>query len=131
MGRRYPTRDGLLVSPYELGYQRPPEGAWGTTIHHGYWTRARYNEGYRSVFRNLITNTFEMYKWEHNDGKDNLHTDYNPPKPPPEALMIDVVEEYLSEHGAIHCIRENATRSVYEVPVERWEKLKGLYRLVA
>ena len=118
----------MIVSPYELDFACPTGETIKTTIHHAYWPRAKYEEGIHTVFRNLVTNTFELYPWDHNHGRYGLHATYDPPRAPREDQMIDVVEEYLASNGVIRCIREHATRSVYEVTEERWEKVRGLYR---
>lgn len=125
---RYPTRNGLIISPYELGYTQPtPEQQQArgrVNIHHGYYFRHSYDARLRGVFRNLITNTYPLIISEHSE----LHTRFNEqPRVPKEDLMIDVVEEYLSLNGVIHCIHEKKTKDIYEVSAEQWERIRASY----
>lgn len=123
---RYPVSEGLVIPPYELGYTVPTELDMErrkvVTIHHAYWARHDYDERYEGVFRNLVTNTYPLIQVEHIE----LHEDYDPPRKPKRVQMIDVVEEYLAEHGVIHCIKEKHTRQIYEIQPEDWERIRDL-----
>lgn len=123
---RYPTRNGLIISPYELGLSIPTEEQLNTrrrvTRHHGYFTRANYNSSrVHSVFRNLVTNTFDLLAEEH----ENLHHDFDAPIKPRETVMIDVIEEYLSLHGTVDCIREKRTHDIYHISPDEWASTRG------
>jgi hypothetical protein len=126
---RYPSRKGVAVSPYELGYAEPPareaceDGQ--TAIHHGQFERASYqDEKYKVIFRNLVDHAFPMFTEEH----FLLHDRFDPPTVPKPSVMIDVVEAYLAEHGIIHAIKERKTRTVYQVQSEEWQSIKSAYR---
>lgn len=127
---RYPTnRLGLVVLPSELGFAVPTPEQLAvrrlTTIHHGFWERARYNDvRFRSVFRNLVTNTFPLLADEHLQ----LHEDYDAPKRPKDSLMVEVVDDYLTMNGVIHCIREKHTRSCFEIQPADWINIKKGYQ---
>lgn len=123
---RYPTRNGLIIPPYELGFSQPTVEQLNTrrrtTRHHGYWQRADYrSERIHSVFRNLVTNVYDLLTEQHED----LHHDFDAPIKPKETLMIDVVEEYLSLHGTIDCIREKRTHEVYHISPNEWAHIRG------
>ena len=125
----YPTRNGLIISPYELGYAVPTLEQLNTrkvvNIHHGYFNRMRYHdERYKSVFRNLISNVYPLLFNDH----QCLHEDYDQPKPPKPQAMIDVVEEYLSIHGIVECIREKQTRQTYVIQPEEWFNIRDGYK---
>lgn len=125
---RYPTRNGLVIPVEEMGYTPTERVRRATTNHHNYWERDRYNDvRFRSVFRNLVTNVTTLLIPEHVD----LHERFDAPKRPSDVLMIDVVEEYLSLHGAIHCVKEKRTNEVYQIEAPEWEHIKGMYRLAA
>lgn len=126
---KYPVRQRLIISPYELGYQQPEDVGRRrhVNIHHGYFDRHRYDLRHRSVFRNLITNVYPMLVEEHNAGRDSLHHVYDAPPVPPDALMIDVVEEYLALNGVIECVKEKQTRQTYRIQPEEWQHIKKGY----
>lgn len=131
-----PTRNGLVIPPYELGYTVPTDAQINqrgvVTNHHGYYPRRLYIcSQIDRIFRNLTPNVYPMLGTEHNIGRDNYHSRFEPPKKPKDTLMIDVIEEHLATHGTIECVRENKTNEVYEIPLESWEMVKGLYRRVA
>lgn len=128
---RYPTRSGLIVSPYELGCSVPTPEQLSTrravTIHHGYWERDRYTGlRHRAVFRSLVTNTFPLLALQHVE----LHEDFDAPRRPKDALMIDVLDEFISINGVIECIREKQTRSTYLIQPDDWAGIKRGYRSV-
>jgi hypothetical protein len=125
----FPTRNGLAISPYELGFTVPTpeqlETRRAVTIHHGQWERDRYTgPRHRTVFRNLITNTYPMLAPEH----IILHEDYDAPVRPKDSVMIDVLDEYIALHGFIECIREKQTRSTYIIMPEAYEGIKRGYK---
>jgi len=127
---RWPTRrSGLIVPPSELGFTTPTPEQVHTrricTVHHGYWEHARYNDvRFRSVFRNLVDNTFLLMADEHL----NLHEEYDAPKRPKDSVMIEVVDDYLSMNGVIHCIKEKHTRGVYQIQPDEWHHIKKGYQ---
>lgn len=121
---RYPTdRRGLIIPPYQLGFTIPTEEQLQTrrvtTRHHGYWQRRNYGTQIESIFRNLVTNAFDLLREQHED----LHHDYDAPIKPKDVVMIDVLEEHLSTYGVIECIREKSTHSTYQVTQEQWERI--------
>ena len=128
---RYPTkgRTGIIVPPCELGFSVPTVEQLSTrgavTIHHGYYERARYNDvRFRSVFRNLITNTFPLLSHEHTV----LPHEFQAPRRPRDDMMVEVIEDYLTCNGVIHCIKEKHTRSCFEIQPEEWNAIKRGYR---
>ena len=122
---KYPIRNGLVVSPYELGYSIPTQEQLDkrkvTTNHHGWYERNRYPDRLHKVFRNLITNVFPMIADQHMD----LHDIYTPPERPPIGLMIDVIEEQLAETGLIRCVYEQKTRMTHDISIEQWKHIRG------
>ncbi len=126
---RYPTRNGLIVPPQEIGFSVPSPEAMekrgAVTSHHGYYERARYIDvRFRCVFRNLITNVYPMLAEEH----VQLHERYDAPKRPKDDLMIEVVDDYLTMNGIIECIREKHTRQTYQILPEEWRHIRRGYR---
>ena len=125
---KYPTRGGILVPPVELGFHDPtPEEIATrrlTTVHHGWWERYKYDTRHRVVFRNLIDHAFDLLAVEH----PLLHELYDAPKRPHDALMIEVLENYLMTHGVIRCIKEKRTKEVYEIQPEEFEHIKKGYK---
>lgn len=124
---KYPTRSGLAIPPSELGYAEVPHERRRTNNHHLYYERYRYDQRWRSVFRNLTSHVQPMLIEEHTD----LHERFDSPRVPNDTLMIDVVEEYLSLNGAIDCVREKRTQETYQIQEEEWQMIKGLYRRAA
>jgi len=122
------TRSGLAVPPYERGCHVVTPEELETrrlvTMHHGQWPRRNYDERYASVFRNLITNVYPLLAHEHAE----LHNEYDPPKRPPNSLMIEVVDDFLAINGVIECVREKKTRSTYQIDADAWQVIKGGYR---
>lgn len=129
---RYPTRrSGLVIPPQELGFITPTVEQLSTrgvtNIHHHYYERARYHGvRFHSVFRNLITNTSPMLNLEH----ARLHREFDAPRRPRDDVMIEVVEDYLTMNGVIHCIKEKHTRSCFEIQADQWQAIKRGYRSV-
>lgn len=125
---RYPTRNGLIISPYELGYIQPTEADRAirgeTQNHHSWWPKRNYETRVQSVFRNLVTNVYPMLVEEHN-GHFGLHDRYDPPKMPTDVQMIDVVEQYIAENGVIHAIHEKRTNDVYRIHPDQWAQIRG------
>jgi len=125
---RYPTRNGLIISPYELGYSEPTEQQFNTrgrvTIHHGYYNRQDFrSERLHSIFRNLVTNTYPLLAEQHTDS----HKDYSAPPKPNDFLMQDVIEEYLATNGVIDCIYEKRTRQTHQITPDQWQNIRGGY----
>lgn len=126
---RWPTRNGLIIPPHEIGFHVPTTEELNTrravTIHHGYWERERYlGLRHRTVFRNLITNVYPLLANEHT----RLHEDFDAPRRPKDSLMIEVLDDFISLHGVIECIREKQTRSTYLIQPEDWAGIKRGYR---
>lgn len=118
--------------PYELGRTVPTQEQIASrgvvTNHHLYFCKRDYMSiRWRQIFRALPEHVVPLLKEEHSE----LHNEFDPPKMPKDTLMIDVIEEHLATHGTIECVRENKTNEVYEIPLESWEMVKGLYRRVA
>jgi hypothetical protein len=126
---RYPTRGGLIIPPYELGYTVPTpadlQARRRTNIHHGYWPWNRYQGRIEQVFASLITNTYPMLSVEHNQGVDNLHADYGPPPQPSLSQMVEVLDEYISTNGVIECIRHKKTKEHYQLQPEEWNHIRN------
>lgn len=128
--RRYPTRNGIPISPYELGYTKPTPEDYGirrrVNIHHGVFPWSKLREHSISiVFGSLVTNTFPMIATEHNMGRFNLHHDYEPPVLPSLDRMVDVVDEYLALNGIIDCRNHGNTNEMYQVTAQKWDRLVG------
>jgi hypothetical protein len=127
---RYPTRQGgLIVPPTELGFHAPTPEQFNTrrltTNHHGYFERHRYADlRYRMVFRNLVSNVYNLLADEH----VSLHEQFDAPKRPRDSLMIEVLDDYLVMNGVIECIREKQTRQTYQIQPEEWRHIKRGYR---
>jgi len=129
---RYPTRGGLIIPPAEIGLHAPTPEDLGvrrlTSNHHAYFQKAQYHDiRFRAVFRNLVTNVYPLFVPDH----ARLHEEFDPPKRPKDELMVDVIEEYLSLHGVVECIREKRTREVYQIQPEEWVAIKKGYRRAA
>lgn len=126
---RYPTRNGIIVPPYELGCTIPtPEHRSirnNVNVHHGFWERKDYQGvQFRSIFRNLIDHTFPMLVVEHNE----LHEDFDPPKRPEDSRMIEILDDYIAVNGVITVIRESCTRDTQDISIDRWRSIKGSYK---
>lgn len=119
----YPTRNGLIISPYELGYTVPTEHDV-TNLHHGQWPWAQLNGHFISAtFGSIITNTFRMIPSEHNIGRNSLHHRYSAPRIPSFGVMIDFVDQYLHEHGQIDCVKHKGqTVREYVVTAGQWQR---------
>lgn len=133
MKKKYPTRNGLIISPYELGFHQPTPIELGTrrlvTRHHGYFDYARYDDvRFRSVFRSLIDHVIPMLGTEHNLGQYTLHSMYEAPQRPPDTLMIEVLDDYLALNGIIECAREKKTCETYQIQPEEWTHIKKEYK---
>ena len=116
------TRGGLILSPYEIGYTTPGEGA-KFNIHHGYWPWPMMNTGFITrTFGSLVTNTFRMIPSEHNVGRYCLHAEYGPPRLPSLSTMVEVVDEYLDANGQVDCVNHSSTRELYIVTAEQWRR---------
>lgn len=137
---KYPvTPEGLAVSPYELGFVIPSETDYqirgGVEMHHLYHFKNWYNpesDGYgawRQVFRNMIPNVVPMLTQEHNGGFANsLHDRYGPPKRPNDALMIEVVEQEIVEHGFIRLHNHHRGQAPRMMPPNQWLIVKRRYK---
>ncbi len=125
---RYPVRDGLAVPIEEIGFETVSHQRKVTNNHHLYFDRAWYMEKrYRQVFRGLLPHVQTMNIEEHNV----LHDRYSGPPMPRDALMIEVVDEYLFMNGVIDVVRESKTCETYQIEPSQWQSIKGLYRMVA
>lgn len=125
---RWPSRSGLAVPIQELGFREVPPERGRTNNHHLYFERQKYRDiRWRSVFRNLVDHVVTMEVPEHND----LHRRFTSPKIPADTLMLEVLQDYMDEHGAIDCVREHKTHEVYQIQSGEWEFIKGLYRRAA
>lgn len=119
---RYPTRNGLIIPPYELGFTCPEVYKKGVTNnHHAYFYKERYlDSSVSDIFANLLDNVFMMYIDEHTF----LHDRYDPPKKPDTTLMIDVIEEQLATNGVIHHVTFKRTHTIHTVTAEQWNSIK-------
>ena len=125
---KYPTRNGLIISPYELGYAEPTEtdiDSRLTTNHHGYFTKKMYGRtAIRHTFRNLVDHVSPLVKEEHQE----LHDKYTPPQMPHLGLMVDVLDEYMALNGVINLVREKATNEIREMTESQWEQTRLNYK---
>jgi hypothetical protein len=69
-----------------------------------------------------------MLAVEHNAGNNNLHDRFDAPKRPHDALMIEVLDDYLTMNGVIECIREKQTRQTYRIEFDEFQAIKKGYR---
>ena len=117
---KYPSLDGLAISPYELGFTQPtPEQLYQPRrveyhhiYHYGRWYDPE-SDGYgawRQVFRNMVPNVVPMLIEEHNGSPQTLHGRYKPPVMPKDRVMIDFCEQALEEQGVI--LLHNQRRSL-------------------
>ena len=131
---KYPTRNGLIISPYELDYTEPTQAdieRKRTTMHHGWWTARDFGRtAIGATFRALETNVYPMLRNEHNQGTDTLHDKYSPPPMPHVGLMVDVLDEYLALHGVIDLVREKSTSEIREMSADQWNQTRLDYRSV-
>lgn len=123
---KYPCRNGQAISPYELGFQTPSDTQQQTrrrtNNHHAYFSGAQYRDNrVHFIFRNLVTHIYPLLVEEH----ALLHEDYSPPPRPKEAMMVDIIDEYLATNGVVHCIRERQTRERYEIQAEDWQHIRN------
>lgn len=128
----YPTRSGLIIPVYEIGFTLPTEEQLArrctTTNHHGYFPGRDYETTWRRVFRNLTVNMYPMLAKEHNMASGNLHDRFDPPKMPRDGMMIEVVDEILVANGIIECVHSRDTSQTYQVTPEQWASYKEHYR---
>lgn len=135
---KYPSRDGLAVSPYELGFTEPTPEQITThkrvEFHHIYHYGRYYDQesdGYgawRQVFRNMVANVVPLLIEEHNGAPQTLHGRYRPPQIPKDALMIDVLEQEITESGLIlqHTPRRAAAPRI--ITPDQWQAKKRRYK---
>ena len=121
---KYPTRAGLIVSPYEF-YTPPTEVQLNTrratTVHHGYFERRRYRDNQlQQIFRSLITNTYPLLVTDHIE----LHEEFCGPIIPRPSLMVEVLDQYAEEHGQLDLIYEKRTRQSYVMGVEQYQLIR-------
>lgn len=119
---KYPTRNGLIIPPYELGFTCPEVYTKGkTNNHHGYYYKEAYvHSSISEIFANLVQNVYIMDMREH----VKLHNTYDPPVKPKEELMIDVIEEVLAVTGVIQHVSYTNTHKIHEVTTDRWNIIK-------
>lgn len=129
---RYPSDEkGLAISPYELGFQIPTDANYqirgGVEMHHRYHYDCWYkpeSDGYgawRQVFRNMVVNLDPLLTQEHNRGfAGSLHDTYKPPRMPRDAVMIDFVEQELSENGVILLHNTRREQPPKIMPAYQW-----------
>lgn len=136
---KYPSRDGLAVHPYDLGFTQPtPEQLiqprrveYHHIYHYGRWYDPEA-DGYgvwRQVFRNLVPNVVPLLIEEHNAGTPGaLHDKYKPPQMPKDAVMIDFVEQELATNGLllIHNCRRSQPAKV--ITPDEWRGKKKRYK---
>ena len=122
---KYPTCDGLVISPFELGYEKAPHIRGKVNNHHSYYPKNKYSQiPLRHTFRNLVDHVQTMWIPEH----DSLHRRYSEAQIPHEQLMIEVLDEYMALNGVINLVLEKATNQTREMSVEQWNQIKLNYR---
>lgn len=126
---RYPTRNYLAISPYELGCTQPTPDDLArrgrVNMHHNYFYRRDYegHETWRHIFRNVVSNMTPLLVEEHND----LHADYDPPKMPPVVVMIDYLQQEIEEQGQLVIARRKDVASPRIILPEQWQNIiKGV-----
>jgi len=128
---RTPTRDGLVIPPYEIGYTLPTEAqlnSRGTVnVHHGYFYARDYENGetWQHVFRNITQNMFPMLVSEHND----FHDRFDPPIKPRKQTMIDFCDMILEQEGQLVVARRKDIKNPQVILSDQWERIKnGTYQ---
>lgn len=131
---RWPMRNAVPVSPYEMGYTIPTEvdlkTKRRTNNHHAIfpWANVVGNEILRT-YASLRTHVFPMLAIEHNVGNFNLHSEFDPPKLPRLGEAADVVDEYLALNGIIDCVCHKKTINTYQITEEQWTRIRGRYAI--
>lgn len=128
MGRA-PTRNGLAISPYELGYTVPTDeqikmrGA--ISMHHLFFDKDWYmGIKYRRYFRGLLPHVEPLLVPEH----VNFHNRYSAPVMPSDSFMIGTLEDYMQQHGQLDVVFEKHTRDSYVVEPAQWQQAKQQYK---
>jgi len=119
---RYPTRNGLVVPPQELGLRVVEHQRRVTSNHHLYWPRGNYQGPVSHLFRALVTNVVPMIIQDH----ELLHHEYSAPQMPKEGLMIDVIDEYVALNGAVHAVYDRKTMEQYQITANQWARLRTI-----
>lgn len=117
---RYPSTDGLARPVTELGFEVVEFERRKTNNHHLYFYKAFYNKPHERFFRGLIPHVQTMWIPEHNE----LHERFSPPIMPSEALMIQVLDEYIALNGVLDVVRESNTSQTYQVSQEQYERIR-------
>lgn len=122
---RYPVnRQGLALPVQELGFEVVEHQRRLTNRHHLQFDHRDYMKSpLHRIFRGLSTRVVDMWIPDHND----LHERYSAPKMPTDIQMIDCLEEYMSLHGVIDCVREKRTHETYQIDSDTWQNIKSQY----
>lgn len=121
---RWPTRNGLALPVQELGFDVVPHERRTTSQHHLFFERRMYQDSrLHTVFRGLISNVYTMPNQQHL----TLHREFSAPKMPTDIQMIDCLEEYMSLHGVIECVKEKRTCETYQIESDTWQNIKSQY----
>ncbi len=123
----YPVnKNGIALSVAQLGIEIASFTRGKTSNHHLEFPRTNFNRTdrmYRSVFRNLLPMVETVAIQDHL----YIHDRWSHPKMPRDIVMIDYVEQYLAEHGAIECVYEKRTNQTHIVEQHVWEIYKQQY----
>ena len=119
---RYPTRNGLVVPPQELGLRVVEHERRVTSNHHLYWPRRNYQGPVSHLFRALAPHIVPLLIPEHSQ----IHRDYSAPIMPKEGLMVDVIDEYLSLNGVINAVYDRKTMEHYQITANQWARLRTI-----
>ncbi len=126
--KRFPVSNGLAIPVTELGFNEVAHKKGFTTNHHIYYCREQYKDSrVKQIFRGLLPHVVTLPVLEHT----LLHERYSAPVIPRDSLMIDVIDEYLSLNGVIDVVREKRTNETYQIEMNQWESIKGVYRVAA
>lgn len=123
--KRYPVnKQGIAISPYELGYNIPSlEDIKDreTNNHHHHFHSWQYQDQLGFIFRNLVDNLSPLYFSEHN----HLHRHYEAPKRPRQAVMIEAIEERLAVFGTVEVVLKKCTNHTRLIAPEQWARMKN------
>ena len=123
MERRYPTKNGIAVSPFELDL--PYSGERRENNHHGNFTRRAFSRlAVTEALRNLDRHQYLLPVDTHN----YLHRVYSPPEmPTPEQAAREVIDAY--EHGEQFKVRGRGYE-YRDIPKDLVDGFVAMYSLV-
>lgn len=126
--KKYPTRNGIAISAYELGFTVPSPEYLGTkhvNNHHLQFPRRDYTDPVYHAFRNEVHNVEPLYINEHSLAYRSLHKMFDPPPVPKLSVALDYCEELLAAQGFIEVVCEKRTNETRLILPEQWDAIVG------